>query len=120
MKKWTLYSAIIVFFVLSILLMTASSFLDWFGTETRWQKRTKALGVLISTEQWDQAFEEATALEEDWRRVLRYIQLSVELDEYRMLEQQFIKLKTALHYQDPLQSETERRLIENTLHRLGN
>ena len=85
----------------------------------RWQDRIDTIGRLISEGSWNEAAAEVTALEKDWQSIMPYIQFAAELDEFRRLEQQFIRLKTALKYEDPLQAEQERLLIENSLRRLG-
>ncbi len=121
LPKWMLYGGIIVFFAVCIVLMTASDLLkySWVKVGNRWQDRLDTIGRLISEESWDEAAAEVIALEKDWRSIMPYIQFAAELDEFRQLEQQFIRLKTALKYEDPLQADQERMLIENSLNRLG-
>lgn len=121
MRKWMLYGGIIVFFAICIVFMTASDLLkySWVQVGHRWQKKIDTIGELISEESWDAAAAEVKALEKDWRSVMPYIQFAAELDEFRRLEQQFIRLQSALIYEDPLQAEQERLLIENSLNRLG-
>lgn len=82
-------------------------------------EKIDTIGELISEESWDAAAAEVKALEKDWRSVMPYIQFAAELDEFRRLEQQFIRLQSTLIYEDPLQAEQERLLIENSLNRLG-
>lgn len=122
MRKWTLYASIIVFFIAAIILMNSSSLLSlsFIGTADRWQEHLELIGQLIEEENWEQAFREAKNLEQDFHRVIRYIQFSVELEEFRQLEKDFIKLNTALKAEKFLEAEKHRLLIENSLIHLSN
>ena len=119
MKKWALYSGIAICFIIVVILLNASNLLNWFHINDGWDQRLETIGSLISAEEWDHASREVSTLEHDWRSVMPFIQFSVELEEFFLLEQQFIRLKNALYFQNPLESEKERLLIKNSFHRLS-
>ena len=120
-RRILLYTGIGLFFVLIIVVMTAGNFLKHpiFTMDDSFEMVLLRLDQEIAAQSWEAAKKSVDELEQAWRRVLPVVQFSSERDEMRFVEQQFIRLRAAIKYEDQMQAEIEQELMRYTLRNLG-
>ncbi|HHV43780.1 MAG TPA: DUF4363 family protein [Firmicutes bacterium] len=119
-QRILIYSGVVLLLLVMLVVMNLKFLIDGpLGSNLKFPALLETLEEQIEEEQWDQAKETQSVIQNLWRRYAVQVGVSLQTSEVTAFEEQLIRLETALEFQDKPKAMEETRLMMYTWRTLG-
>lgn len=119
-QRILIYSGVVLLLLVMLVVMNLKFLIDSpLGSNLKFPALLETLEEQIEEEQWDQAKETQSVIQNLWHRYAVQVGVSLQTSEVTAFEEQLIRLETALEFQDKPKAMEETRLMMYTWRTLG-